>query len=168
MKIQRGQASTEYLVIVGFVLIILIPVIIIYFKYSGGTSDIIESTKTTQLANELVKAANEVFSFGEGSQKKITISFPSGLTGLTFNGKEIVFTFVDSKGNANEFVEVADVNFAPTQVSITPGQKEVIIKALDKINDKYGEFTLKRAILLGTPIIRRTPNPFLTDRRFKV
>ncbi|OGE45557.1 hypothetical protein A3B39_05095 [Candidatus Daviesbacteria bacterium RIFCSPLOWO2_01_FULL_37_10] len=47
-------------------------------------------------------------------------------------------------------------------------QKEVIIKALDKINDKYGEFTLKRAILLGTPIIRRTPNPFLTDRRFKV
>ena len=114
----------------GFVLIILIPVIIIYFKYSGGTSDIIESTKTTQLANELVKAANEVFSFGEGSQKKITISFPSGLTGLTFNGKEIVFTFVDSKGNANEFVEVADVNFAPTQVSITPGQKEVIIKSI--------------------------------------
>jgi len=47
-------------------------------------------------------------------------------------------------------------------------QKEVIIKALDKINDKYGEFTLKRTILLGTPIIRRTPNPFLTDRRFKV
>ena len=47
-------------------------------------------------------------------------------------------------------------------------KKEVITKALDKINDKYGEFTLKRAALLGTPTIRRMPTPFLADRRFKL
>jgi len=47
-------------------------------------------------------------------------------------------------------------------------RREVITKALDKINDKYGEFTLKRAVLLGTPTIRRMPNPFLADRRFKL
>lgn len=47
-------------------------------------------------------------------------------------------------------------------------RKEIITKALDKINDRYGEFTLKRGILLGTPTIRRMPNPFLADRRFKI
>ena len=47
-------------------------------------------------------------------------------------------------------------------------RKEIITKALDKINDKYGEFTLKRAVLLDTPTIRRMPNPFLSDRRFKL
>ena len=46
--------------------------------------------------------------------------------------------------------------------------REVITKALDKINDKYGEFTLQRGILLQTPNIRRMPNPFLADRRFKL
>jgi DNA polymerase IV len=43
-----------------------------------------------------------------------------------------------------------------------------IIKALDTINNKYGEFTLKRGILLGTPNIYRKPNSFLSDRRFKI
>jgi DNA polymerase IV len=43
-----------------------------------------------------------------------------------------------------------------------------IIKALDTINDKYGEFTLKRGILVGTSNIYRKPNSFLADRRFKI
>lgn len=45
---------------------------------------------------------------------------------------------------------------------------EHITKALDKINDRYGEFTLKRGILIGTPNIYRKPNSFLADRRFKL
>ncbi len=45
---------------------------------------------------------------------------------------------------------------------------EKIIKTLDKINDKYGEFTLQRGILLGTSKMRRMPNPFLADRRFRL
>jgi DNA polymerase IV len=43
-----------------------------------------------------------------------------------------------------------------------------IMNALDKINDRYGEFTLKRAVLVGTPKISRKPNSFLADRRFKI
>jgi DNA polymerase IV len=47
-------------------------------------------------------------------------------------------------------------------------RREIITSALDKINNKYGEFTLTRGILLGTPKIRRMPNSFLADRRFKI
>ncbi len=47
-------------------------------------------------------------------------------------------------------------------------QKEIITKALDKINDKYGEFTLQRGILLTSAKISRKPNSFLADRRFKL
>lgn len=47
-------------------------------------------------------------------------------------------------------------------------RKETISRALDKINDKYGEFTLQRGSLLTSPKIRRKPNPFLSDRRFKL
>ncbi len=47
-------------------------------------------------------------------------------------------------------------------------RREVITKALDKINDKYGEFTLQRGILLNKRKFRRMPNSFLADRRFKV
>jgi DNA polymerase IV len=47
-------------------------------------------------------------------------------------------------------------------------RQEVIIKTLDQINDRYGEFTLERGVLLGSSKIKRMPNPFLSDRRFKI
>lgn len=45
---------------------------------------------------------------------------------------------------------------------------EVITRALDKINDRYGEFTLQRGILLNSRNIRRMANSFMSDRRFKI
>lgn len=58
----------------------------------------------------------------------------------------------------------------PQTLSLLPesNRQEKIIKTLDKINDKYGEFTLRRGILLGSTNIHRKPNPFLADRRFKL
>ncbi len=47
-------------------------------------------------------------------------------------------------------------------------QKELINQILDKVNNKFGEFSLQRAILLDSPGIRRKPNPYLADRRFKL
>ena len=46
--------------------------------------------------------------------------------------------------------------------------QEKVTKALDKVNDRFGEFTLQRGILLGSTKIKRMPNPFLADRRFKL
>ncbi len=43
-----------------------------------------------------------------------------------------------------------------------------ITQALDKINDRYGEFTLQRGILLNSANVRRKANSFLADRRFKI
>ncbi|MDO8570321.1 MAG: DNA polymerase IV [Candidatus Daviesbacteria bacterium] len=47
-------------------------------------------------------------------------------------------------------------------------KQETMQKAIDKINNKYGDFTLQRAVLLKSTPIKRTPNPFLSDRRFKI
>ncbi len=47
-------------------------------------------------------------------------------------------------------------------------RQEKIIKAIDQVNNKYGEFTLQRGILLGSTSVRRKPNPYLADRRFKL
>ena len=58
----------------------------------------------------------------------------------------------------------------PQNLSFLPEEKrkEIITKALDKINDRYGEFTLQRGVLLTSAKIHRKPNPFLADRRFKL
>lgn len=58
----------------------------------------------------------------------------------------------------------------PQNLSLLPetSKRETILQVLDKINNKFGEFTLQRAILLGSSKMRRMPNPFLADRRFKI
>ncbi len=56
----------------------------------------------------------------------------------------------------------------PQNLSLLPevSKQETMLKVMDKINDKFGEFTLQRGILLGSSQMKRTPNPFLADRRF--
>lgn len=58
----------------------------------------------------------------------------------------------------------------PTIISFLPEvqRQEKIVKTLDQINDKFGEFTLQRGILLGSADLKRKPNPFLSDRRFNL
>ena len=47
-------------------------------------------------------------------------------------------------------------------------RQQKIIETVDKINNRYGEFTLQRGILLQSVKMTRKPNPFLADRRFKL
>lgn len=58
----------------------------------------------------------------------------------------------------------------PQNLSFLPEvqRSQIIIQTLDKINNKFGEFTLQRGILLDSVEIKRKPNPFLADRRFKL
>lgn len=44
----------------------------------------------------------------------------------------------------------------------------VVTSVLDKVNDRFGEFTLQRGFLVGSYKMKRMPNPFLSDRRFKL
>lgn len=57
----------------------------------------------------------------------------------------------------------------PQNLSLLPEtrKRETMLRVIDKINDKYGEFTLQRAVLLGSQTMHRKPNPYLADRRFK-
>ncbi len=45
---------------------------------------------------------------------------------------------------------------------------EVITRAIDKVNDRFGDFVLKRGVLINSGSMKRKPNPFLSDRRFKI
>jgi len=58
----------------------------------------------------------------------------------------------------------------PVNLSLLPEEnnKEIIYQALDCINNKFGNFTLQRATLLSSCPMQRKPNPFLSDRRFKL
>ena len=106
---KRAQVSMEYLIIIGFVIVMLIPAVYLYIRYSSSSSDVLSSSKASQIANEIVKATNEVYYLGDDNQKNIEVSFPSNIEAIEFANKEIVLRIKDSKGNIQEIVEVASV-----------------------------------------------------------
>ena len=126
---KRAQVSMEYLIIIGFVIIMLVPAIYIYIRYSSSSSDTLSSSKASQIANEIVKAANEVYYLGEDNQKNIEVSFPSNIEAIEFANKEIVFKTKDSKGNIQEIVEVASVPLSGILTNVQ-GKKSIIVRSL--------------------------------------
>lgn len=60
--------------------------------------------------------------------------------------------------------------FNPHNLSLLPetSKRETILRVIDQINNKFGEFTLQQGVLPGSTQIHRKPNPYLADRRFKL
>ena len=119
----------EYLIIVGFVIVMLVPATFIYLRYSGSSSDTLSSAKATQIADQIAKAADEVYYLGKDNQKSIDVSFPPNIDLIQFDNKEIVFKVKDSKGNTNDITEVASVPLSGLLPNIQ-GKKTLVIKSL--------------------------------------
>ena len=126
---KRAQVSMEYLIIIGFVIVMLIPAVYLYIRYSSSSSDVLSSSKASQIANEIVKATNEVYYLGEDNQKNIEVSFPSNIEAIEFANKEIVFRIKDSKGNIQEIVEVASVPLSGILPNVQ-GKKLITVRSL--------------------------------------
>lgn len=106
---------------------------------------------------------------GEGMQ--ITIPYTSDGLDIFKTAWKIFNTIWDGKKIRMIGLSVSNLKGAlPQTLSLLPEttRQETILKVMDKINDKFGEFTLQRGVLLGSTPIRRKPNPFLSDRRFKL
>ena len=125
----KTQAATEYLMVVGFVMIILLPAIYLYTQYSRESEDSIISAKVDAITNEIVKAAEQVYSYGEGSQTTVTIDVPKNVVAINFQGNEIVFVVINSKGKQSEIAKVANVNLEG-QITLVPGNKKINVRSL--------------------------------------
>jgi len=128
----KAQIATEYLVIVGLVLILLVPLTILYAKYSSESSHTISISKVDSITNQIVATVNQVNVYGEDTKLTLDINFPSDISEINFDGNEINIKVIGSGNEINEIVKVADTflvdpgNPIPkVYSSIAPGRKEV-------------------------------------------
>ena len=125
----KSQAATEYLMVVGFVIVILIPGIYLYVKYSSESQDSVTNAKIDAISNEIVKASDLVYGYGDGSQTSVSVDLPENVVMIGFQGREIIFTVINSKGSQSEIAKVANVDMIGN-ITIVPGTKKIIVKSL--------------------------------------
>jgi hypothetical protein len=108
---KNSQVSIEYMMIIGFVTIIIVPLLVIYHSFTQESSDEINSAQIDQLAKEVVDAAESVFYLGEPSQTTLKVNVPSGIVLASLSGNEMVFKIKTKAGNA-DIVRSSAVNIS--------------------------------------------------------
>lgn len=86
-KYRKSQASVEYLMIIGLVLIVVIPL----FYYAFSQSNInVKINQADDAVNTLAKAADTVYALGPGSKKYVWITIPNGGVGSAVTNNTIM------------------------------------------------------------------------------
>lgn len=116
---KEAQISVEYMVIIGFVTIITIPLIIIYYSFVQDSGDEIASTQISHVAKKIVDAAESVYYLGEPSQTTLRVNIPNNVILANLSDYEVVFK-VKTRSGVVDIVQSSNVNITgslPTNMS---------------------------------------------------
>jgi hypothetical protein len=114
----RGQVAMEYMMIVGFSLLLIIPVIAIYGleRHSMNTQVAVE--QAGNIGRKISDASEQVYYLGKPAKTTLKIYMPSYIHNITISNREIVF-LVTLNSVTTEVVGTSDVNMSG---SISPQQ----------------------------------------------
>jgi uncharacterized protein (UPF0333 family) len=108
---KKAQIAMEYLMIMGFVLAALSPLIVVYYVYTQGSTEELTASQLSKIAKEVVDSAEEVYYLGEPSQISMRVYVPGKLEGAQISGKQFVLLLQTQNGPA-EIVETSAVNIS--------------------------------------------------------
>ena len=117
----------EYLIIVGFVAVILIPMVIVFYTYADNTEDAIVSNQINKISLKIADNAEAMYYLGEPSKTKIKAYFPKNIEDITIANNEVVFT-VKTKSGSDEVVVYTPINITGS-LDIHSGLHNILIEA---------------------------------------
>ena len=128
-KGKKGQISVEYMIVVGFIVLLVLTVLGAALLYSSQINDSIEERQIEQFATKVVSSAESVKYAGEPSRSTISAYLPSNVKDIQIIGKEIVIDFTLSSG----FNRVSYLSKVAMNGTISPGSgiKNIRIVALE-------------------------------------
>lgn len=108
----RAQASTEYIMIIGFVSFAILGVLVIAYTYANSASDSIKQSELENMIDKVISTSEYVFYSGTPAQATIIVYVPDGIRGLEWDpaNKDIKVTYTSSSGtNIRSFSSNVDL-----------------------------------------------------------
>ena len=108
---KKSQISVEYMMIIGFVTLITIPLILIYHSFMQDSGDEIRSVQVKQVAQKIVDTAESVYYLGEPSQTTVKLNIPSNVILTNLSNNELVFK-IKTRSGTSDIVQSSSVNIS--------------------------------------------------------
>jgi uncharacterized protein (UPF0333 family) len=123
-----AQVSMEYLMVVAFVFVIIVPFLAYFLTESHNNSSQINNAQLTQIARKIVENAEKVYAFGEPTTLTIQVYMPSNVKSAAIGGTEIAFNMVEN-GAESSVVEVFPMNVSGN-FSVSEGIHKIRLRAV--------------------------------------
>jgi hypothetical protein len=124
---KRSQISFEYVIILGFVMIVIIGILGVALFYSGSIKDRIKVIQVNNFANKIISTAESVYYYGEPSKATISAYLPDGIKDITIMENSLfISTQLSSNLEKNSFSSQVPIE---GNITVSSGIKKIIIKA---------------------------------------
>ncbi len=129
----KAQISTEYLIIVGFALLLTIPTVLLFFSQSARNVDQVNSAQARQIARKIVDNAEKVYYLGEPSSTTVKVVMPRNVDSVVVSRRAVILRLSGSAGES-DIVELSAVNLTGS-VSSVSGVRYLRIENIgDRVN----------------------------------
>lgn len=125
----KAQVSVEYMFIIGFATVMIVPLLLIYYTYTSESSDSVATSQAMQIARKIVDASESVYYLGKPSQTTLKLNFPDNIKSAKLENYEVVFN-ITTKSSTAEILQVSSVNISGN-LPTTQGIHIITIKAQD-------------------------------------
>jgi len=127
--VKKGQISTEYLIIMGFVTFLIISVLGVAFFYVSQIKDNLKVNQVNNFANKIVNSAETVYFAGEPSKITILLYLPQGVKSIaTTSSNELTIEILTDSGT-NVISYTSSVPITASGITTTEGLKKVKLEA---------------------------------------
>lgn len=126
-KSPKAQVSMEYMIIIGFVTVITIPLIIIFNTHSIQINEGIISNQVDIIAAKIVDASESVYYLGNTSKVTFKVQLPESIDSATIGNSEVVF-LIKKRNGIDHIVHYSSVPINGT-ASISKGIHNIIVES---------------------------------------
>ena len=127
----KAQVATEYLIIIAFALMVLIPYVIYLNNISRNFGEDNTLTVASNSVQKIGQAADWVYSQGEPAKLRILILMPSNVENISFIGKTLLWKVRTSAGVSDIYYTSA-ANLTGS-LNTASGYYNVLVQAIDNL-----------------------------------
>lgn len=124
---RRGQISIEYLIVVGFVTLLVISLLGVSYFYASSIRDQIRTNQAKEFAEKVIVESEKIYYAGEPSKTTITAYLPAEVTALWVEEQSIIISIRLSSG----LTTTSYTSNVPLELTVStdPGVKKLSLVA---------------------------------------
>lgn len=109
-KKSKAQVSMEYLLVMGFVFLTLVPIVIIYAEESRSMTTQVQVNQLYKVSRKITEKSEEIYYLGSPSKAVVKFYMPDKVTNVTIANRTIIFTLMKESGATTQISQTSNVN----------------------------------------------------------